>query len=150
MTKVEKVKKIREVTGLGLADCLKALVMSDDDFDKAVEYAKAHIKPSHKPVGAGAVFSYVHHNRKIGVLLELHCGTDFVSQNEDFQKLGGAISGHIAAMDPKTVDELLSQTYVKDDSMTMKNFIDMISARFNEPIKVARFTRYLLGVSYGC
>jgi elongation factor Ts len=147
MSKVEAIKKLREVTGLGLLECKAALEACNWNPDKALDYAKEHVRPSSKPVGAGAVFSYVHHNQQIGVLLELHCGTDFVARSEDFQKLGNALTMHVAAMDPRDVDGLLAQDYLKDNSITVGDFIKAVSARFNEPIKVARFHRYILGVS---
>ncbi len=146
-SKVEAIKKLRETTGLGLLECKAALEASNWNPVAALDYAKEHIKPSTKPVGAGAVFSYVHHNQLIGVLLELHCGTDFVARSEDFQKLGNALTMHIAAMEPKDAVELLSQDYLKDNTITVGEFITAVAGRFNEPIKIARFHRYVLGVS---
>lgn len=149
MNKVELVKILRDSTKLGLLDCKAALEASDWDVSKATEYVKEHIKPSTKPVGAGSIFSYIHHNRMIGVLLELHCGTDFVARSEDFQKLGNSLVVHIAAMNPENVDSLLVQPCLKDGSMTVENFINAAASRFNEPIKVARFERFVLGATSG-
>jgi elongation factor Ts len=145
MNKIEAIKNLREVTGLGLAECKAALEATDWDADKALNYAKEHVKPSDKPVGAGAVFSYIHHNKTIGVLLELHCGTDFVTRSEGFQKLGNDLVVHIAGMDPKDVDDLLAQPYLRDTSLTVGDLIKQQAAKFNEPIKVSRFNRYFLG-----
>lgn len=145
MSKISAIKELREITGLGLLECKSALEATGWNLEKALNYAKDHVRPSTKPVGAGAVFSYVHHNQLIGVLLELHCGTDFVARSEDFQKLGNALTMHVAAMDPQNVDELLAQDYLKDESTTVGEFIKVMSARFNEPVAVARFHRYVVG-----
>lgn len=146
MSRIELVKKLRDVTGFSLTKCLEACANSNDDYDKCLEYLKVNSRPSEKPVGDGAVFGYIHHNNKVGVLLELHCGTDFVAKNEEFQQLGKSICSHIAAMNPETIEELLGQDYVKDVSFKIAKLIDTFSSKFNEPIKVHRFTRYMLGV----
>jgi len=145
MSKLEQVKKLRELTGAGISECLNALEKSEFNFDKANQYLRENIRPSNKPIGAGAIFSYIHHNQKIGVLLELQCGTDFVSQNEGFKELGKAIAQHIAAINPSSIEDLLSQNYIKNESYLISEMIDTFSSRVNEPIKIHRFVRYQLG-----
>lgn len=146
MNKIELIKKLREVTGLGLNECKKALESTNWDYDSAFAFAKENIRPSTKPTGAGAVFSYIHHNQLIGVLLELHCATDFVAKSEEFSNLGNALAMHIAGMEPWDIDELLSQNSLKNSSITIETMLNEASARFNEPIRVKRFQRYALGV----
>lgn len=143
--KVDAVKKVRDLTGLGLNDCRAALDATDWDIDKAVTYAKEHATGSDKPVGAGAIFTYVHHNNLFGAILELHCGTDFVARNEDFQKLGNELALHIAGAAPTSITELLDQSHVKYPALSVEKHIEAVAARFNEPIKVARFHRYAVG-----
>lgn len=102
------VKKLRDATGAGMMDCKKALVEADGDFDKAIEIlrikgaAKA-AKKAGRNAGEGIIFSYIHHNEKIGVLLELNCETDFVARTEEFHELAKQISLQIASMRPKWV-----------------------------------------------
>ncbi|GAB6188289.1 translation elongation factor Ts [Marinitoga arctica] len=102
------VKKLRDATGAGMMDCKKALVEADGDFDKAVEIlrikgaAKA-AKKAGRSAGEGIIYSYIHHNEKIGVLLELNCETDFVARTEEFHELAKQISLQIASMRPKWV-----------------------------------------------
>ena len=102
------VKKLRDATGAGMMDCKKALVEADGDFDKAVEIlrikgaAKA-AKKAGRNAGEGIIFSYIHHNEKIGVLLELNCETDFVARTEEFHELAKQISLQIASMRPRWV-----------------------------------------------
>lgn len=145
MNKIEAIKKLREITGLGLVECRTALEAVNWNIDDALNYAKENIKPSTKPVGAGAVFSYIHHNKLIGVLLELGCGTDFVAMNDDFKKLGNNIAMHIASTDQENIESLLLQPYLKDTTITVGDLVNTFSARFNEPIKIVRFSRYVVG-----
>lgn len=145
--KIEIIKKLRETTGMGLSECRKALDACSWDLEKATEHIKVNVRESDKPVGAGAVFSYVHHNFQIGALLELHCGTDFVARSDDFQKLGNMLVMHVAALAPNTVEELLSQDCLTMQGITLDFHIKSIAARFNEPVKVARFQRYVLGAT---
>lgn len=145
MSKVEIIKKLREVTGLGLAECKDALDKTND-YDKAVAYLHEHAKPSSKPVGAGGVFTYTHHNRQLGAILELKCGTDFVSNSPGFHALGSSLVRQVAAMNPQTVEELLAQDALNENG-TVGEVLKRASAQFNEPLVVTRFTRFVLGVS---
>ncbi len=107
------VKELRERTGAGMMDCKSALVESDGDMDKAIELlrvkgqAKA-AKRGERAASEGLVTSYVHHNGKVGVLVEVDCETDFVARNEDFAAFTRDIASHIAAAAPRyvTVDEV--------------------------------------------
>ncbi len=104
------VKKLREQTGIGILECKKAIAEANNDLNKAEEllrkkgYAKAKAKAS-RATNQGAVGSYIHSNRRIGVLLELGCETDFVARNEDFLSLQKDLSMQIAAMNPKYISE---------------------------------------------
>lgn len=143
MNKVETIKKLRELTGLGLKECKDAMEKTPD-FDKALKYLQENAQPSSKPVGEGGIFTYTHHNRQMGAILELKCATDFVSRSPDFHKLGSSLVMHIAAMNPQTVEELLSQDSISEKA-TIKEIISLASAKFNEPIVISRFNRYRLG-----
>lgn len=101
----EMIKIIRDKTQAGMVDCKKALIESDGDMDKAVEYLrKKGLASADKKMGRevteGIVASYIHSNSKIGVLVELKCATDFVARNEDFVALAKEISMQIAAANP--------------------------------------------------
>ncbi|MFA5478574.1 MAG: translation elongation factor Ts [Candidatus Muiribacteriota bacterium] len=99
------VKELREKTGAGMMDCKNALSDAQGDFDKAVDnlrkkgLAKA-AKKAGREASEGTVASYVHHNGKLGVLVEINCETDFVANTEDFQELTRNIAMHIAAANP--------------------------------------------------
>jgi elongation factor Ts len=104
------VKELRERTGAGMMDCKAALVESEGDMDKAIELlrvkgqAKA-AKRGERAASEGLVTSYVHHNGKVGVLVEVDCETDFVARNDDFAAFTKDIASHIAAAAPRYVTE---------------------------------------------
>ena len=103
------VKKLREETGATFADCKNALAQSNG-WNDAVKYLEARRdKKAEKMVTAGretkegGVFSYVHHNNRVGVLIELNCTTDFVSRSESFRNLASEIALQIVGVAPKYV-----------------------------------------------
>ncbi len=99
------IKELRDKTSAGMLDCKKALLETNGDIEKAVEYlrkkglAKAATRGG-RETKEGRVISYIHSNGKLGVLLELNCETDFVGKNEAFEELGKEICMHIAASNP--------------------------------------------------
>ena len=106
---VDDIKKLRELTGVGLTDAKKALVETDGDFDKALEamrkkgLTKAE-KKGDREAREGLIEGYVHSGR-IGVVVEMNCETDFVARLDDFKTLAHEIAMQIAAMSPKYVSE---------------------------------------------
>jgi elongation factor Ts len=104
------VKKLRAETGIGILECKKAIIESKNNFEKAAEilrkkgFEKAKSKSS-RSTKQGIIGSYIHTNKKIGVLVEVGCETDFVARNEDFQELVKNISMQIAAMNPKYISK---------------------------------------------
>jgi elongation factor Ts len=106
----KEVGELRARTGAGMMDCKKALEETGGDMDKAVELlrsrgaAKAE-KRSGRQTKEGVIGSYIHHNGKIAVLVELNCETDFVARTEDFQQLGKWLAEHIAAAAPLALDK---------------------------------------------
>ena len=102
------VSKLRERTGQGMMDCKRALEESGGDFDKAVEVLRKKgmataEKKSVRTAAQGRVHSYIHHNGRVGVLLEVNCETDFVARNEQFQGLLNDLCLHICAAAPLAV-----------------------------------------------
>ena len=99
------VGKLRAATGAGLMDCKKALMESNGDYEKAVDWLRKKgkqiaDKKADREVKAGGVFSYMHHSGTLGVLLEMGCETDFVARNDEFQATAKDIAMHIAASNP--------------------------------------------------
>jgi len=104
----DMIKELRERTAAGLLDCKKALTETDGDMDKAVDFLRkkglaAAAKKAGRAATEGVVTSYVHSNNRIGVLLEVNCETDFVSQNADFKQFCADVAMQIAAMSPAGV-----------------------------------------------
>jgi len=91
-----------------MMDCKKALMETDGDLEKAVDYlrktgvAKAE-KKGQRSTKEGLVFSYIHHGGKLGVLLELNCETDFVAKTEGFNDLAHNLAMQIAATNPTSI-----------------------------------------------
>ena len=104
---IEDIKKLKELTGVGLTDAKQALVDADGDFDKALEemrkkgLTKAE-KKGDREARSGVIDSYVHDGR-IGVVVEVNCETDFVARLDDFKTLAHQIAMQIAAMNPSYV-----------------------------------------------
>jgi elongation factor Ts len=102
---VEDIKKLKELTGIGLTDAKKALVEGDGDFDKALEalrkkgLTKAE-KKGDRETRAGIIESYVHSGR-IGVVVEVNCETDFVARLPEFKEFAHQMAMQIAAMSPQ-------------------------------------------------
>ena len=143
-TDVEKIKHLRESTGLSFNEIKKALDEAGGDETKAVEILRAQgiktaEKKSSREVGEGVVASYIHATKKLGSMVEILCETDFVARNNDFQELAKEIAMHIAAMKPGSVNDLLDQPFVKNPDMTVKELINSYIAKLGENIQVGRF-----------
>ena len=114
---VEDIKKLKELTGVGLGDAKQALVDADGDFDKALEamrkkgLTKAE-KKGDRETREGIIESYVHSDR-IGVIVEVNCETDFVARLPEFKEFAHQIAMQIAAMSPKyaTTEDIPTEVY---------------------------------------
>ncbi|KKU92003.1 MAG: Elongation factor Ts [Microgenomates group bacterium GW2011_GWA1_48_10] len=145
MVKVDDIKKLREMTGAGIADCREALAQANNNVDGAVELLKKRgiekaEKKSERETHQGRVFSYVH-GGKIGVLVALLCETDFVAKTDDFQNLGKEICLQVASMEPRNVAELLEQEYIRDPKLTISDMIKSVIGKLGENIRVGEFSR---------
>jgi elongation factor Ts len=103
------VQTLRQRTGAGMMECKKALQENNGDMDKSAEYlrtkgiAKAGQRAG-KQTSEGLITSYIHHNGKVGVMVEINCETDFVARTDDFKQLGKEIALHIASAAPIAID----------------------------------------------
>lgn len=126
---LEDIKKLKELTGVGLTDAKTALIESDGNFDKALEAMRKKgltraEKKSDREAREGIIESYVHSGR-IGVVLELNCETDFVARLDDFKKLAHELAMQVAAMSPR---------YVTSDDIPTSEY-DRVKAEKLEAIK---------------
>jgi elongation factor Ts len=145
MVSIDKIKELREQTAVSLADCKKALQESNGDLEKAKQILKEWGKDlANKKAGRGTeqgiVTSYIHSNKKIGVLLELACETDFVAKSDDFQNLAHELCLQIAAF--KEDVPFLEQPWIKDQTKIIEDLIKEYIAKLGENIKVGKFIRY--------
>jgi elongation factor Ts len=112
---LDEVKKLKELSGVGLTDAKRALEEANGDFDKALaEMRKKGLtkaeKRTEREASQGIVDSYVHGGR-IGVLIEVNCETDFVARTDDFKELVHDLAMHIAATNPRfiSVDDVSAE-----------------------------------------
>jgi elongation factor Ts len=110
----EQVKQLREETDVSISECKKALEKANNDMEKAKEILRKWGmelagKKGGRVANQGIIETYIHPNKKIGVMVEIKCETDFVARSEDFKTLCHNIALHIAGMNP---------TYVKSEEIS--------------------------------
>ena len=125
---------LRKRTGAPMMDCKAALAEADGDMDKAVDVLRKKglqtaDNRSDKDAAEGQVFSYVHHNGKLGVLVEVACETDFVARNEEFREFGADLCLHVAAMNPA----YLNAEEIDEESLARERqiLVDMTRAQMD-------------------
>lgn len=152
MISAELVKRLREMTGAGMLECKKALEEAQGDIEKAKEIlrirglAKAE-KKAGREAKEGIVQTYVSEDRKLGVIIELNCETDFVARNEHFNELSLKLAKHIASTEENknrsgSGEDILQQAYFEDSSKTVGDVIKEAIAKLGENIVLRRFHRY--------
>jgi len=190
------VKDLRTTTGAGMMDCKKALLETEGDMEKAVEWLRqkgisSAEKKSGRIAAEGQVGQYIHTGGRVGVLVEINCETDFVARGEEFQDIVRNVAMQIAAcpnVEYVTTEEipadfvtketeiemgredlaskpenirakivegriekrlkelsLLDQPYVRDQNITVEDYVKQGIAKLGENIRVRRFVRFVLG-----
>ncbi len=169
---MDAIKELRDMTCASIAHCRKALEEAKGDIKQAaILLRKQGLEIAAKKQGRsakeGRVDCYIHHGNKIGVLLEVNCESDFVAKNEEFARFTKDLSMQIAATSPSYIKKedvpedvlvhekskeeyyknncLLEQVFVKDPSLTIKDYLGSIVAKIGENIVIRRFTRYKIG-----
>lgn len=141
------VAELREKTGAGMMNCKKALTEAEGDFDKAIEILRekglaAAAKKSGRIAAEGLVMTYITEDGKTGVVTEVNCETDFVAKNEDFINLAKNITKQVAVSKVETVEEILTEPYIADSSVTVKDAITALIAKLGENMTFRRFERF--------
>lgn len=144
---IDKIKNLRDDTGLSFNEIKKALDEAGGDEVKAKEALKAYgaaiaAKRSAREAKEGIIESYVHTTKKVGALVELLCETDFVARNAEFQQLAKDIAMHVVAMKPSDIAELLAQPFVKDPNITVQDLITQYVAKIGENIQLGKFALF--------
>ncbi|MGB9707464.1 MAG: elongation factor Ts [Microgenomates group bacterium] len=147
MVDLEKLKQLRKKTGVSFSLCKKALEETKNNLEEAekllLQWGGEKLKDkSERKTKEGAIFSYVHHNKKIASLVEILCETDFVSSNAAFKQLGQDIAMQIASQNPQNNDQLLQQEFIKDPSKKINDLLNEAVLKFGEKIVINRFIRW--------
>jgi elongation factor Ts len=153
---INLIKQLRLQTAAGIADCREALEQTGGDMEKARECLRKKglekaDKKSEREIRSGQVFAYIHgavnkdQGGRVGALVELGCETDFVAKTEDFQTLGKEIAMQVASMDPENREMLLTQSYIRDSKMSIRDLIKERIAKLGENIEIIRFSRFGIG-----
>ena len=147
---IADLKKLREETGAGVADCRQALEDAGGEYKHAKKLLEERglekaAKKEGKETGQGIIESYIHANGRVGVLVDLRCETDFVARTDDFRTLAHEIALQVAAMNPTSVEELLKSSYIRDMGRSIESLVKSTVAKVGENIRVSRFIRYELG-----
>lgn len=148
MPNIDQIKKLREETEVSISECKKALEAAGGDFEKAKEVLRQWGKElaqnkKERITSQGIIDCYIHPNKKVGVLLELNCETDFVAKSPDFVNLAHELCLQVAGFSDEEVP-LLEQPWIKDESKQMKELIDEKIGKIGENISVKRYVRYSL------
>src|SRR5699024_10667917 len=133
------VKELREKTGAGMMDCKKALVETDGDIDKAIDYLRENgiakaAKKADRIAAEGVV--YITSEGNEAVIVEINSETDFVARNESFQELVKTIASHILNTKPASVEELY-ESEVDGESVT--SLMNNAVATIVEKLSIRRF-----------
>lgn len=169
---LELIKQLREITSASISDCKKALQEAGGDIQKGLGLLRKWgleiaAKKQDRLAKEGRIETYVHQGNKIGVLLEVDCETDFAARNSEFCQFTKDIAMQIAACSPlyikkedvpaelieKEADKelffkdscLLEQAFIKDPSITIKDYLGSLIAKIGENIFIRRFVRYKIG-----
>jgi elongation factor Ts len=159
------VKELRELTGAGMLDCKTALQQAKGDLEKAKDILRqkghaAAAKRAERLTAQGLVHAYLHHDGRLGALVEINCESDFVARTDDFRRLAQDIALQVAATNPHYLSPddipngtegdpkelcLLFQPFVRDESLAIQDMITQAISKTGENIRVRRFARFELG-----
>ncbi len=146
----DQIKALREKTGAGILECRKVLETTSGDEKKALELLKEKglkvaEEKKERETKQGIIESYTHAGGKVVAIVELLCETDFVAKNEEFRALGHELAMQVAAMNPKNIEALLKQEYIRDASKKVEDLMTELIGKIRENIKVGRIARFELG-----
>lgn len=165
---LDAIKALRERTSASLTDVRQALEASGGDEAKALEFLRQRgaaiaEKRAGQATGQGRVESYVHHDGRLGSLVEVNCETDFVARTAEFVQFCRDVALHIAATDPRYVRPeeapageaadaqvlksacLLEQPFVRDPGVTIRDLLKALIAKTGENVVIRRFARFGVG-----
>ncbi|MCF7907961.1 MAG: elongation factor Ts [Candidatus Omnitrophica bacterium] len=166
------IKKLRDMTSLGINDCKKALSESKGDFSKALEILRNKgvqtlKNKSSRSATQGRIESYVHFGGNLGVLVEINCETDFVARTDVFKAFVKDIAMQIAAASPEYIKKedipkeilepiedkdayckqhcLIDQSFIKNSKLSVAQYLHEVVSKTGENVVIKRFIRFSLG-----
>lgn len=167
-----EIKKLRDMTSLGINDCKKALAQAEGNFDKALEILRNKgvqtlAKKSSRSAQQGRIDSYIHFGGNIGVLVEVNCETDFVARTDVFKAFVKDVAMQVAAANPEYISKenvpqetlsvvedpdtyckqhcLMEQSFIKDSKLTVSDYLREVVSKTGENVVIRRFVRFCLG-----
>lgn len=174
MDVLQKIKKLREMTLVGINECKEALHKAAGDFDKALALlrergARISLKKAERKAQQGLIETYVHFSGNMGALVEVNCETDFVARTDVFKEFAKNVAMHIAAVAPLYVKPedvpgdvlsglskeekdafikekcLMEQPFVRDNAKTIRDYLHDTVSKVGERVVIKRFKRFALG-----
>ena len=169
---LDSIKKLRDLTSLGINDCKKALAESKGDFNKALKILKNKgiqmlAERGSRATLQGSIDSYVHFGGNLAALVEVSCETDFVARTDEFKEFVKDMAMQVAAANPeyikkedisketlaeiKNPDEyvkqycLLDQTFIKNSKISVRDYLQEVVSQTGENVVLKRFVRFSLG-----
>lgn len=146
-TDVADIKKLRDETGAGIADCKEALKFSKGDINKAKEWLRQHsvmiaLGKTSRPTGAGIVDTYIHHTLNSGATVVLGSETDFVARNGEFKEFAHDVAQQVVATGTQQVEKLLQEPWIKDETRTIGDLLNEKIAKFKENIAIQEVKKF--------
>ena len=167
---LEAIKALRDETGAPIGDVRSALEEAGGNPEKARVILRARgaglaAKREGRATGQGRIEAYVHHDGRIGALVEVNCETDFVARTDDFKRFCRDLAMHVAATSPRFLKaedapadaglsgeelkavSLLEQPFVKDQGTTVGDLLKALIAKTGENVVIKRFVNFTVGGS---
>lgn len=142
------IKELRERTGVGMSTCKEALTEADGNIDKAIEILRekglaAAAKKAGRIASEGLSYAYISEDNKIGVVVEVNSETDFVAKNAEFKGFVEAVAKHILTSDAKDVETLMTENWIEDTSITVKEALTQKISVIGENLNIRRFEKFV-------
>ncbi len=147
---LDRIRALREKTSASLKDVREALESSGGDEAKALEFLRARgaqiaSARQGRATGQGRVEAYVHHDGRLGAIVEVDCETDFVARTDDFLRFCRDVAMQVASMNPASPSALLEQPFVKDAKTTINDLLNGLIATTGEKVVIRRYMRFMVG-----
>lgn len=142
------VKELREMTGVGMLECKKALAETDGDMEKAVEYLRekglaASAKKAGRIASEGLVDIYVSADKKTAAIVEVNSETDFVAKNQTFKDYVANVAKQASESNATNIDEFLDEKWSFDAEFTVREALSQQVAVIGENLNIRRFEKYV-------